>query len=95
MPDYAKGKIYRIDSQNGSHDLCYIGSTTETLEFRLYMHEHQYVHYLKPTSKSSCISAYQVIATGDYKVTLIEEYLCASKKNWKNARAFTKGRLNA
>ncbi len=93
MPNYANGKVYKIENKNGSHDMVYIGSTTETLDFRLYMHEHQYRHYLKPKSKSSCITAYQVIATEDYKITLLEDYPCASKKELEKREGYYQGQI--
>jgi hypothetical protein len=40
MTDYSLGKIYKLTSSNT--DLCYIGSTTKTLQHRLAVHKCHY-----------------------------------------------------
>ncbi len=80
MKDYSKGKVYKIESKDGTHDLVYIGSTTMSIEHRLYQHEAKYKHYLKDTSKDNLFSSYQVLETGDYHIKLLEEYPCNSRK---------------
>jgi len=67
MPDYANGKIYKIVGEDGS---VYYGSTTTSLKLRKKRHR-----YYKGTS------AYQkIISQMDWKMILIENYPCESKK---------------
>ena len=71
MKDYQKGKIYKLYSVSNK-DLVYYGSTTLTLNERLRLHINNYKNNSNCTSK-------KVIETGDYKIELIENYLCNSK----------------
>lgn len=67
MPDYSKGKIYKIYSN--SVDLVYYGSTTQSLKDRLSGHEHS----------DGCSSKKIITTTNDYKIELVENYPCSSK----------------
>ncbi len=71
MPDYSQGKIYKLFSVS-NEDLIYYGSTTTTLNKRLTKHISDYKNDRGCTSK-------KVIAAGDYKMELIENYPCNSK----------------
>lgn len=74
MPDYSRGKIYRITSG----DLTYIGSTCEpTLAKRLSKHVSDYKSW--KAGKKNNIRSFQVIATGQYEITLVELVPCGSK----------------
>jgi len=74
MPDYSKGKIYRITSG----DLTYIGSTCEpTLARRLAKHISSYKGW--KNGKTNGCSSFQLIETGQYEITLIELCPCGSK----------------
>ena len=68
MKDYQKGKIYKLYSVSNK-DLVYYGSTTLTLNERLLLHINNYKINTSCTSK-------KVIAAGDYKMELIENYPC-------------------
>jgi len=70
MKDYSQGKIYKLYSVS-NEDVVYYGSTTLTLNERLARHISDYKR------NSSCKSKL-VIAAGDYKIELIEEYPCAN-----------------
>jgi CDGSH-type Zn-finger protein len=73
MPDYAKGKIYKIT--NG--DLVYIGSTTQPLSARLAKHRSSKIIYDK-TGKGF-LSSFDVL--GDNAViTLIEDVNCERRE---------------
>ncbi|MCP4529097.1 MAG: DUF1682 domain-containing protein [Aestuariibacter sp.] len=72
MPDYQKGKIYKLYSIS-NEELVYYGSTIETLSSRLSKHIYEY------KNKPSCESKL-VLAAGDYKMELIENYPCANKQ---------------
>jgi hypothetical protein len=76
MPDYQKGKIYRIFSP--SKNLVYYGSTVQTLNQRLAGHVRDYKKY-NDTNISPCQS-YLVLECDDYKMELIEEYPCNNKQ---------------
>lgn len=74
MPDYSRGKIYKITSG----DLTYIGSTTEpTLARRLADHKSSYKKH-KEGKRGGC-SSFSLIETGQYEITLVELYPCGSK----------------
>ena len=45
MPDYQKGKIYKV--WNNSYTKCYIGSTCEELCRRMAQHKRQYKEWIK------------------------------------------------
>jgi hypothetical protein len=74
MPDYARGKVYKITSG----DLTYIGSTTEpTLAKRLANHVSNYKRW--KTGKYHDVTSFQVIELGNYQITLLELCACGSK----------------
>lgn len=74
MPDYQKGKIYKITSG----ELTYIGSTCEpSLARRLSNHLSSYKCW-KEGKRTGC-SSFQLIESGQYEITLIELYPCGSK----------------
>ena len=76
MPDYSKGKIYKLWSP--SKNLVYYGSTTQTLSQRLSGHKGNYKAYNNDNNKNHC-SSYLVLECEDYKMDLIEEYACNNK----------------
>jgi len=67
MPDYQKGKIYKLWSPQGNE--IYIGSTINPLAKRLGQHK----------LKRSCNSKYLFENYDDVKIELIEEFPCNSK----------------
>jgi len=74
MPDYQKGKIYKIVSG----DLVYIGSTCEpTLAKRLATHVADYKRW--KAGKRRGVSSFPLIESGDYTISLIELCPCGSK----------------
>jgi hypothetical protein len=74
MPDYQRGKIYKITSG----DLTYVGSTTEkTLARRLSSHVKDYKRW--KAGKRENITSFQVIDKGDYEITLLELCPCNSR----------------
>ena len=67
MSDYNNGKIYKlIDNTNNK---IYVGSTTKTLEERLYKH----------IKTNTCVSR-DIIKNNDFKIELIEYYPCKNKQ---------------
>lgn len=77
MPDYSKGKIYKLWSP--SKNLVYYGSTTQTLSQRLSGHKGNYKLYNKNNTKGSGCSSYLILACEDYKIELLEKYPCNNK----------------
>jgi hypothetical protein len=74
MPDYARGKVYKITSG----DLTYIGSTTEnTLARRLSTHVKDYKRW--KDGKRGNITSFQVLELGNYEITLLELCPCQSR----------------
>ena len=67
MPDYQKGKIYKLWSPQG--DEIYIGSTINPLSKRLGQHK----------NKRDCNSKYLFENYNDVKIELIEEFPCDNK----------------
>ena len=77
MPDYQKGKIYRIISP--SKNLVYIGSTTQPLSQRLAGHIRDYKKYNDDNNNAN-ITSYILLECEDYKIELLEDYPCNNKQ---------------
>ena len=71
MPDYSKGKIYKITSSGG---LPYIGSTIQKLSQRMAEHKRDKTDIIKKCS--STLHTNQ----DDCVITLIEDYPCENKE---------------
>lgn len=71
MPDYSKGKIYKITSLHT--DKIYIGSTIQPLCKRLWAHS-QYVKGNKYMASSD------IVKLGDYKIILIHNFSCSCRE---------------
>jgi hypothetical protein len=69
MPDYSKGKIYKVFIEDEPNKV-YIGSTTLHLEVRLYYHTS-----IKNTTSNKILND-----TKNAKIELLEEYPCSCKK---------------
>ena len=69
MPDYSKGKIYKLFIEDEPNKV-YIGSTTLPLEVRLYYHT-----TLKTSSSNKILND-----TKNAKIELLEDYPCSCKK---------------
>jgi len=78
MPDYSKGKIYKLWSP--SKNLVYYGSTVQTLAQRLGKHVGNYNCYIKDNTKTSYVTSFLILECEDYKIELLEEYPCNNKK---------------
>jgi len=71
MPDYQRGKIYKIISPHT--DKCYVGSTTlKYLSRRLCNHVQTFKRGVYLTSS-------EIMKLGDYEIVLLELYPCNSK----------------
>ena len=76
MPDYSKGKIYKLVS-NHTDDI-YIGSTCDLLPKRLYQHKHSYESY--KYGKRNYISSFEICKYDDVRILLMKEYPCENKQ---------------
>ncbi len=77
MPDYSNGKIYKLTSSNGN--LCYVGSTTRSLDKRLLEHLNSYNCW--KDNKCSYITSFKVIEDEtETIIELLENYQCNSRK---------------
>ena len=70
MPDYQKGKIYKLWSPQGEEDEIYIGSTTDKLYKRKNQHKKK---------ANNCKSKILFEKYDDIRIELIEDYPCNSK----------------
>lgn len=74
--EYTNGKIYRLISSTGEQ---YIGSTTQPLSKRLYMHKQGFKNWQNGKITGNCTSIVLFIF-GDVDIVLIEEYPCKNKE---------------
>ena len=70
MPDYSKGKIYKI--LNNIDDEIYVGSTTETLGQRMAKHRRK----MKTTPQYKLYSHMHKLGVSKFYIELIENYPC-------------------
>ena len=76
MPDYNNGKIYKIECFETGE--VYIGSTCEpTLARRLTKHVDSYGSW--KGGKSNKVMSFDIIDRGEYKIMLIENFICNSR----------------
>ena len=73
---YANAKIYKITCNITG--LCYVGSTCETLSFRLRRHEIQYKCYLK--GKTNYVTSFEILEKDDYQISLLQAYPCENNQ---------------
>ena len=71
MPDYQKGKIYKLWSPQGEEDEIYIGSTCDELHKRKSAHK---------VNSNNCSSKILFEKYDDVRIELIEEYSCNNKE---------------
>jgi hypothetical protein len=75
MPDYSKGKIYKITSSQT--ESIYIGSTCNSLENRLLSHKKNY-NLWKNEQYGYC-SSFEIVKFDDSIITLVEEFPSTTK----------------
>lgn len=79
MPDYSKGKIYKIVSD--SIEGTYYGSSVNTLSKRLSNHINKYKLWKK--GKKEYMTSFKLLETNDYHIILVENYKCNNKEELK------------
>ena len=82
MTDYSKSKIYKIVCNKTG--LIYYGSTTNSLKVRLIQHKSRYFNH-RGNAKYSC---YEILENNDYKIELVEEVSCETKKQLRDREAY-------
>ena len=75
MPDYKKGKIYKIVCNITGK--VYIGSTTQSLACRIAGHRISFKRFKEGSGNN--MMSFQIIEQGDYDIMLIEKIACESK----------------
>lgn len=75
MPDYSKGKIYKLVS-NVCDDV-YVGSTTQSLAKRVGGHRGAYRKFLN--GKYHWVTSFKLLEQGSVDIVLIENFPCSSK----------------
>ena len=78
MPNYQNGKIYKIISFDNP-DICYIGSTVQTLCKRFGGHVANYKQYLKADKTKKYTTSCKMVCYPDARIYLIEQYPCDNK----------------
>ena len=79
MPDYSKGKIYKIWSMN--YTKCYVGSTVDGLQSRFSKHKGKYQEYLKHNYHFiSLYSIFNEFGVENCKIELVENSNVNSKE---------------
>lgn len=71
---YLDGKIYKLFIL-GIEEICYIGSTTNSLEWRLAHHKHQ----ASNPNQSKCGASVLFEEGNEVQIELVEEYPCDTK----------------
>jgi len=75
MPDYSKGKIYKLWSP--STGLTYIGSTCQSIAMRLAGHvRNKKCHDI---GKYNYVTSFEILEYNDYRIDLLEEYPCENR----------------
>ena len=83
MPDYSKGKIYKLCSNYA--ELPYIGSTTQTLSWRFNNHQSNFRCWEKGTRRYC--SSFKVMKYADVWIELIEDFPCKTDRELKTREA--------
>ena len=85
MTDYSKGKIYMLYVD--CPEVCYIGSTTQTLKKRLRQHKTGCVMW--KNGKGCYVSSYQLFETGkEVIIELVENFPCSNRYELETRERF-------
>ena len=83
MSNYSLGKIYKLFIR-GLEEVCYVGSTTNTLSERLCLHRHQ----AKNDEQNKCASSCLFEEGNEVVIELLEDYPCNSKRELEERERF-------
>ncbi len=78
MPDYAAGKIYKIESSKT--DEIYVGSTCDPLKKRFSGHRNTYNKWVKTNGTSGYYKSFEILKYQDAIITLVEDFPCQTGK---------------
>jgi predicted GIY-YIG superfamily endonuclease len=81
MEKYKNSKIYKLVSKDLSHDLIYIGYTTQDIKKRLNKHKSDYNRYCKKTYH--WVTAFELFNRGAVDIVLLEEISANDKYELK------------
>ena len=85
MNKYEMGKIYKIiDNTNGNE---YYGSTIVNLNERKSRHVTDYKRYLNKKT-DYVLTSFEIIKNNNYKICLVEDFPCNSKKELETREAY-------
>jgi hypothetical protein len=84
MPDYSKGKIYKIVSDN--IEGTYYGSSADTLWSRFGRHNRDFRAWKKGTH--NYVTSFKLIEAGNASIVLVEKYPCNDKIELKARERF-------
>ncbi len=85
MPDYQKGKIYKIVDH--TNDDVYYGSSCEPiLSRRLANHVGKYKQYQK--GKCNKYTSFKILENGNYDIILVESYPCKSSDELRSREQY-------
>jgi len=77
MPDYSKGKIYKICSDDPDITEVNIGSTTQPLHARFACHKNKFAKNISTYTSRHMFEKYGV---DSFHIELLEEYPCSTRK---------------
>ena len=90
MPDYQKGKIYRI--WDNAFTKCYIGSTVEPLSKRMTKHREKYNAYLRPKYPfTTSFALFDDFGFENCKIELLENFPVTVERNSLQEKGTIKG----
>lgn len=84
MSDYTNAKIYKLTCN--ITDLCYVGSTCQTLSKRLKGHESQYKQFLE--GKFNWLTSFEIIQLGDYSIEQLEKVDCENEQELREREGY-------
>jgi len=77
MPDYSKGKIYKIVVDTDEEYKPYVGSTCQELSQRMAEHRGSYKRWKNcKQTKCNCFNLFDLFGVDKCKIILLEEYFC-------------------
>ena len=87
MPDYSKGKIYKI--WDSGFNKCYIGSTCEELSQRMARHRIDYIYCLKGTRHYLySFKLFDEFGLDNCKIVWEEDYPCKNRQELISREAY-------
>lgn len=88
MTEVKIAKIYKIVGNDGNQEICYYGSTTNTLAQRFSQHKYDYKRYKK--GKFSYVTSFQIFQNfidEDIQIILVDTFVYKNKKHMHNIEA--------